>query len=139
MNNLSLIRNLYGVTQDEFAKLINLNRGSLSAWENGKKKMSELSIHKISNFLGISADYIYEKELTPEIKEKIINAGKRYRVCQKKDFYSFNLEESTIDVIIQNYLLYMDTEKLKALYQLIVHMKKLVEYILDKREEKREL
>ena len=38
MNNLRNIREIYGITQDEIAKAINVNRATISNWENQEKK-----------------------------------------------------------------------------------------------------
>ena len=54
MNNLKLIREIYGVTQDEISTAINVNRATISTWENSDdKKASNANLEKLSLYYGI--------------------------------------------------------------------------------------
>lgn len=58
MNNLKLIREIYGATQDEIATAININRATISTWENSDdKRASNTSLEKLSLFYGIGPDF----------------------------------------------------------------------------------
>jgi len=48
MNNLKNIREIYGITQEEIAKAINVNRATISNWENQEdKKASSASLEEL--------------------------------------------------------------------------------------------
>lgn len=46
MNNLRIIREIYGITQNEIAKAININRTTISTWENQAEKKSPVLYNK---------------------------------------------------------------------------------------------
>ena len=80
MNNLRTIREIYGITQDEIAKAINVNRATISNWENQEdKKASSSSLEKLSLFYGIGPEYFYDNELNDTIKEMLVNNAKRQK------------------------------------------------------------
>ena len=63
MNNLKSIREIYGITQDEIATAINVNRATISNWENSdEKRASNANLEKLSLFYGIGPEYFYEQE-----------------------------------------------------------------------------
>ena len=64
MNNLKNIREIYGITQEEIAKAINVNRATISNWENQEdKKASSASLEKLSLFYGIGPEFFYDEAL----------------------------------------------------------------------------
>lgn len=80
MNNLKYIRELYGATQDEIAKVVNLNRATISTWENQEeKKASDSNLEKLSLFYGIGPEYFYEKPVDDIAKEILINNATRQK------------------------------------------------------------
>lgn len=48
-----------GLTQDEVAKTIKVNRGTLIRWENGKSYPDGLKLIELCRLYGISIDNIY--------------------------------------------------------------------------------
>lgn len=55
---LKLIRLERGLTLEEIAKGIQSNKSTLSLYESGKRKPEYAMIKKVSEYLGISADYM---------------------------------------------------------------------------------
>lgn len=55
---LRFIRAQKKLTLDEIAYGINSNKSTLSQYENGKRKADQKMIIKISEYLGVSADYM---------------------------------------------------------------------------------
>jgi len=84
MNNLKAIREIYGITQDEIAKAINVNRATISNWENQEdKKASSSSLEKLSLFYGIGPEFFYDEVLNDTIRDMLIQNAKRQREVEK--------------------------------------------------------
>lgn len=84
MNNLRKIREVYGITQEEIAQAINVNRATISIWENQEeRKASSSSLEKLSLFYGIGPEYFYEEEVNDEIKEMLVANSKRQREIEE--------------------------------------------------------
>lgn len=86
MNNLKTIREIYGITQDEIAKAINVNRATISNWENQEdKKASSSSLEKLSLFYGIAPEFFYEKDLDNTVRELLVQNAKRQKELEQKN------------------------------------------------------
>lgn len=55
---LRLVRDNKGLTLDDIAIGIGSTKSALSHYENGKRSASQTQIMKISEYLGVSADYL---------------------------------------------------------------------------------
>lgn len=95
-NNLKEIRELYGATQEAVASAINVNRVTVANWENGNSTASSSNQEKLSIYYGIGPEFFYEKELTEDAKELILQTSAHARklvkesngTCSKeKDFH----------------------------------------------------
>lgn len=85
MNNLKSIREIYGITQEEIASAINVNRATISNWENqDDKKASNSSLEKLSLFYGIGPEYFYDEEITPTVRQMLIDNAKRQKELEKE-------------------------------------------------------
>lgn len=85
MNNLRKIREIYGITQEEIAKAINVNRATISAWETQEeRKASSSSLEKLSLFYGIEWEYFYEQEINDTIKDMLSKNSKRQKEIEEK-------------------------------------------------------
>lgn len=62
--NLKKIRQIKGLSQQAFAELIDLNRGVVSSYEEGRAEPKIDTLLRIANYLGISTDDIISKPLT---------------------------------------------------------------------------
>ena len=77
-NNFKKIREIYGVTQDELAKAIGVNRTTISQWENGLIKASNSNLEKLSLFFGIGPESFYElPEIDEERRSILINTSRK--------------------------------------------------------------
>jgi transcriptional regulator with XRE-family HTH domain len=111
INNLKMIRELYGATQEEIAKVINVNRATISSWENGTSRPSLTSLEKMSIYYGIGPEAFYDIELDKGRKEMIIDAGKRARNIKeysngernKADEFAIMFEKVSINKTIRDY------------------------------------
>lgn len=57
MNNMKLIREIYGATQNDIAKIIGVSRVTLSKWENDtENKVPYTVLEKLSLFFGIGPE-----------------------------------------------------------------------------------
>lgn len=71
MNNLKLIRELYGATQEQVATAINVNRVTVANWENNGSTASNSNQEKLSIYYGIGPEYFYKKELDDDARQLI--------------------------------------------------------------------
>ena len=84
MNNLKNIREIYGITQEEIAKAINVNRATISNWENQEdKKASSASLEKLSLFYGIGPEFFYDEALNDTVREMLVQNSKHQREIEK--------------------------------------------------------
>lgn len=58
MNNLKAARKAAGMTQSEVAKIVGITQNGYSYWENGKAKIDNESLAKLSRLFGVSIDYL---------------------------------------------------------------------------------
>lgn len=84
-NNMKKIREIYGATQDEIAKIAGVNRSTVSQWETGALKASDVKLEKLSIFYGLGPESFYElAEIDDERKEMLLNMAKRAKEIQEK-------------------------------------------------------
>lgn len=62
--NLKKIRQIKGLSQQAFAELIDLNRGVVSSYEEGRAEPKIETLLRIANYFGIPIDDIISKPLT---------------------------------------------------------------------------
>lgn len=58
MNNLKKARKNAGMTQAEVAKIVGITQNGYSYWENGKAKIDNEALARLSKLFGVSADYL---------------------------------------------------------------------------------
>ena len=71
-NNMKKIREIYGATQEEIAKIAGVNRSTVSQWETGALKASNTKLEKLSIFYGIGPECFYELEYIDETRRKML-------------------------------------------------------------------
>lgn len=113
MNNLKSIREIYGVTQDEIAKAINVNRATISNWENQEnKRASSSSLEKLSLFYGIGPEFFYDEELNDIVRDILVQNSRHQKELEKNnngkttkadDFHKL-FSSITFDRAIQDYM-----------------------------------
>lgn len=116
MNNLKLIREIYGVTQDEISTAINVNRATISTWENSDvKRASNANLEKLSLYYGIGPEYFYAQPLDETAREMLIESAKRQKELEEKEDSHHNKAEEfhqllsniSFDKAIQEYMIAM--------------------------------
>lgn len=113
MNNLKNIREIYGITQDEIAKAINVNRATISNWENQEdKKASSANLEKLSLFYGIGPEFFYNKSLNDTVRNMLVQNSNRQKKIEhasngehaKADDFSNLFSTMTFDKAIRKYM-----------------------------------
>lgn len=113
MNNLKYIREIYGITQDEIAKVLNVNRVTISSWEKqDERKTSNSNLEKLSLFYGIGLEYFYDKPVDKVIQKMLVDNSRRQREIEKQsngmltkvDDYNELFSTITFDAAIQSYM-----------------------------------
>lgn len=66
MRNLKAARKAKGLTQIEVADLIGLSQSAYSYWENGKARIDNESLAKLSALFGVSVDYLLGNDDLPD-------------------------------------------------------------------------
>ena len=79
-NNMKKIREIYGATQDEIAKVAGVTRSTISQWETGASKASNTKLEKLSIFYGIDPESFYEVDDIDEVRrQNLIETARRER------------------------------------------------------------
>lgn len=69
-NKVFVLRNRYGLTQEEFAKSLNISRGHLSKIENGQITPSAEFVKLLCSRFNVSADWLLDIPLPSEENSK---------------------------------------------------------------------
>lgn len=84
-NNVKKIREIYGATQEEIAKVAGVNRSTVSQWETGAIKASNSKLEKLSIFYGIGPECFYElPDIDDTRREMLINSAKKEKLVREK-------------------------------------------------------
>ena len=153
-NNMKKIREIYGATQDEIAKVAGVNRSTVSQWENGALKASNTKLEKLSLFYGIGPDSFYEIPEVDQIRrEMLIASAQRAKVIEaesetkrsKADEFKQLLESITFDEAVSRFMFSMkmllatadngDLDALKEAYQITQKLAKRLNAFIQIREE----
>ena len=153
-NNLKKIREIYGATQDEIAKVASVNRSTVSQWETGATKASNTKLEKLSLFFGIGPESFYELEDVDEVRrEMIISSAKKAQEIQeisdgkrnKVEDFSNMMENMTFKEARSRFMFSMKMllatadhgllEDLKVAYDINQKMARRLEAIIRIREE----
>ena len=59
--NIKKIRESFGLTQDEVAKMLNLERSTFAYYETGKTKPDIFTLMKLAEYLQIPFEFFYTK------------------------------------------------------------------------------
>ena len=77
INNMKLIREIYGATQESIAKIAGVSRSTVSLWESGSAKASNSKLEKLSIFYGIGPEFFYDEEMNDTVKKMLTDNSKR--------------------------------------------------------------
>ena len=153
-NNMKKIREIYGATQDEIAKVAGVNRSTVSQWENGALKASNTKLEKLSLFYGIGPDSFYEIPEVDQIRrEMLIASARRAKEIEaesetkrsKADEFKQLLESITFDDAVSRFMFSMkmmlatadngDLDALKEAYEITQKLAKRLDAFIRFREE----
>ncbi|MCB9202518.1 MAG: helix-turn-helix transcriptional regulator [Flavobacteriales bacterium] len=105
--NIKKIRQLKGLSQTQFGELVNLNRGVVSSYEEGRAEPKIETLLRISDHFELSTDDLLKKKLTVN---QIANYTEAEKVIQSKLLQNLELEKK--DGIIYE----VQAEKLKTFF-----------------------
>jgi len=108
-NNLRIIRERLGITQEDLALRSGLTQGYINFLENGKRGYSERSLEKIANTLGIQISGLFEEKIKEEptvVAEQPPLYGKRRRTYDT----IINLLEKLPTPVIDHYRILLKAE-----------------------------
>ena len=153
-NNMKKIREIYGATQDEIAKVAEVNRSTVSQWETGAIKASNTKLEKLSLFYGIGPESFYElPELDETRRNMLIESSQKAKAVEdasaakrnKADEFKQMLESITFAEARNRFMFSMkmllatadngELEDLKVAYQITQKMAKRLDAFIQIREE----
>nr|WP_213974942.1 helix-turn-helix transcriptional regulator [Tepidanaerobacter acetatoxydans] len=70
-NRIKTLREREGLTQIEFAKILNISNTTLSQYESGQRVPSDEIKTKIADFFGVTIDFLLGRTDTPTPADKI--------------------------------------------------------------------
>ena len=153
MNNIKLIREIYGATQEQVAQAIGVNRVTVAKWEVDAAIASNSKRERMSMYFGVGPEYFYDKEVTEEIKQMLINtAAKAKEVItmsggkrNKEEDYNKLFSSTSFEDAMRKYMFAMkmmlasadngDLETLKTASQINAKMGSRLQAIIDIREQ----
>ena len=99
-NNMKRIREIYGATQDEIAKVAGVNRSTVSQWETGTIKATNTKLEKLSIFYGIGPECFYELPEIDEVRRNmLIESAKKEREISNASNNTRNKAEELANMI----------------------------------------
>ncbi len=153
-NNMKRIREIYGATQDEIAKVAGVNRSTVSQWETGTLRASNTKLEKLSLFYGIGPECFYEiPEINNERREILVKNAEKAKEIEasseakrnKADEFKQMLESISFAEARNRFMFSMkmmlatadhgELEDLKVAHQITIKMAKRLEAFINIREE----
>jgi transcriptional regulator with XRE-family HTH domain len=110
-NNIKVLRELKGISQEELAKSVGVHKSAVSKWEKGIYSPKLEIIPKIADFFGVSIDELFSHEPTSTVDlQEVLTALKRHQVYwgQKR------LDNSDQDFLSNMIESYLETKKAEA-------------------------
>lgn len=154
INNMKKIREIYGATQEEIAKVAGVNRSTVSQWETGATKASNSKLEKLSIFYGIGPECFYELEELDDVRCQMLTdaSKKEKRISEesahtrnKADDFAEMLDNLPFETVIKRFMFSMKVllasadrgslEDLKIAYEINQKMAIRLKAFIDIREE----
>ncbi|GEO63973.1 helix-turn-helix domain-containing protein [Companilactobacillus nantensis] len=63
---LAKLRNSRGLSQPQFAEILNVSQSTVAMWESGKRNISNDDLVRIAQFFHVTTDYILGNNETPK-------------------------------------------------------------------------
>ena len=151
MNNLKLIREIYGATQSEIATVLGVSRVTIAKWETDlENKVSQSILEKMSLFYGVGPEFFYDLELSSECKQMLVNTSNKAKEIneakhiKKEDQFKEIFSNTSFDEAIRKYMFSMKVllalsdegklEDLKLVHQINEKMNDRLGAIINVRE-----
>lgn len=100
INNMKLVRELYGATQSEIATALGVSRVTIAKWENDlENRVSQSNLEKLSLFFGIGPECFYDMELDDKRMRMIKENGNR---CKRIDNENRTKKEEKFNELFLN-------------------------------------
>ena len=117
MNNLKEIRELFGATQEDVARLLDVSRVTISKAENDADyRLSIAQLEKLSLFFYIGPEFFYDNELSDPAKQRIMESSSKLKERNKSS------NNSHQEVITQ----LLDVPNVRAMLDYMLHAKVLL-------------
>lgn len=66
MTRIMELRQAKGMTQDELGQILNVGKGAVSRYEQGKRQLTPDAINAICDFFGCTSDYLLGRTQSPQ-------------------------------------------------------------------------
>lgn len=103
MNRIKTLRNQSGLTQIEFAKKFGIAQSTLSTWERGRYEPDFDTLLKLSDYFGVSVDYLLgrsdmdtKKEKPTEVNTVIKSLRTEKHISQRELAAAVNLTQQAV-------------------------------------------
>lgn len=87
MLRLESLRKELGLTQNEFAKKINMTQQRISAYEKGKREPDLQTLQQFADFFNVSTDYLLGRTDIRNLKEHHFEPDKLSLNISPKDYF----------------------------------------------------
>jgi len=101
-NRIKKLRIEHNMTQQELGKIVGLTTTGISYWESGKAIPNMEIMSKLSNYFGVTIDFLIGKETLDEYNEGMILFRKAEQVKDSDKKKMYNIINSTIEVFLNN-------------------------------------
>ena len=91
-----------GMTQQKLGNVVGVTSTGISYWESGKAIPNFETLKKISNYFGVSIDYLSGKDNATDNEKGMILFRKAEQVNDKDKDRLYNIIESTIDIFLDS-------------------------------------
>lgn len=152
MNNLKLIREIYGATQEDIASALSISRVTISNWEKDQtNKITPSNLEKLSIFFGIGPECFHEIEIDDVRRQMIMNSSNRAKEIDatnksnKNESFHNLFDNTTFTQAMKKYMFSMkmllaladngNLEDLKIIYQINQKMGERLKSIVEIREQ----
>jgi len=113
--NIKKIRQIKGLSQVAFAELIDLNRGVISSYEEGRAEPKIETVMRIANYFNLSSDQLISKQLTVN---ELVNFSELDEVINEKtEEISIKVNEISKNGLVKSFELQKILAKFDFIYK----------------------
>ena len=104
---LKMLRKEKNITQEEFAKALEVTKGAVAMWETDKRTPEVDTLKKIADYFQVSVDYLIGNKYENAIEE--LNSKGFFRL--KKGLEPYDISESDAEFLLSVYKAYIESNK----------------------------